>query len=190
MSPALKTPPKKKTWKSYDEYLKSPAWRTIRSAVMTRDKHECRICGKEADHAHHHKYPKDWNDDSLDNCIAVCSACHERTHGLSKRVELEPHRTWQRAIGVQWREGYDVVITDGDGSEVIVSRSQVRWLIGALETVKKRYCWDSSDDISDAIEAVGENLNGIAIQIHDSFDALVGACKNLAANSKPSEPEE
>ena len=76
----------KKTWASYDDYLSSPEWSVIRDSVLGRDEEVCRICGGPGDHVHHHKYPKDWSNDSADNCFLVCTRCHEMIHGRLVQV--------------------------------------------------------------------------------------------------------
>jgi len=71
---------KKKTWDSYQDYLKSPEWASIRKQVHERDR-TCRICFSEENlHCHHWKYSSNWNNDSSDNVILMCEECHSTHH--------------------------------------------------------------------------------------------------------------
>lgn len=79
MSTKKKAP--RKNWKNYQEYLKSPEWAIIKAEVKKRDSSTCQLCADEENiHCHHWRYPKDWNDDSLDNVLVVCEKCHTRAH--------------------------------------------------------------------------------------------------------------
>lgn len=65
---------------SYREYLTSPKWRAIHAAVMTRDKHKCFGCGKDAQQVHHDRYTKaNLSGNMLDGMYSVCRICH---HGI------------------------------------------------------------------------------------------------------------
>ena len=76
-----KAPPERKTWDSYAEYLKSTEWESIRKDVKLRDRDACRSCRKEEDlQCHHWRYPKNWDDDSSENVVLLCKACHEELH--------------------------------------------------------------------------------------------------------------
>lgn len=80
---------------TYDDYLRSPEWRTIRARVLKRDNHKCR-CGAKAQHVHHRSYDADvmmgLNDAKL---IALCEPCHNRItfrQDHSKRGHRETER--------------------------------------------------------------------------------------------------
>lgn len=64
-------------FRSYSEYLKSPLWAKIRSAVLHRDNHRCVRCRHEATQVHHQKYDADsMNGSSLSMLHSVCDICH------------------------------------------------------------------------------------------------------------------
>lgn len=80
--------PKKTTWDSYDDYLKSDQWAAIRDQVHTRDEY-CQVCGKTKEeieedeltiNCHHWRYSPDWSDDDMSNVVLVCSGCHTKIH--------------------------------------------------------------------------------------------------------------
>ena len=72
---------KRKRWHSYEEYLKSNEWKSIRSEAVKRDHKKCAICEDNSSlQVHHFKYPKDWNDDCVENVITICEDCHGIYH--------------------------------------------------------------------------------------------------------------
>jgi ribosomal protein S14 len=64
-------------YESYEEYLQSNLWNSIRSRVMTRDQQKCRICGGRASNVHHWGYREPT---LLGKCLlelwALCRKCH------------------------------------------------------------------------------------------------------------------
>jgi 5-methylcytosine-specific restriction endonuclease McrA len=73
--------PKSKKGGGYDEYLKSPLWKTIRKRILDRDLHLCRDCGEKAQHVHHLSYAAQvmsGEDDS--KLISLCVPCHDARH--------------------------------------------------------------------------------------------------------------
>jgi 5-methylcytosine-specific restriction endonuclease McrA len=52
--------------------------------VLQRDGWRCQSCGSFTDlQIHHKKFRSDLGDDSEDNLITLCAACHKRLHGGS-----------------------------------------------------------------------------------------------------------
>jgi hypothetical protein len=81
----MATKKKRKSWDSYDDYLKSPEWAEIRKTVHKRDGVVCQICAgryeEDGDwNCHHWRYPSDWNDDWAGNAVLVCADCHANLH--------------------------------------------------------------------------------------------------------------
>lgn len=76
-------------WYSYREYLESSQWKWIRDVVMRRDGFKCCFCGAPAVDAHHVEYPWPWHNDSPDNVIALCRACHIRAHEQEQRASTD-----------------------------------------------------------------------------------------------------
>ena len=64
--------------------MASKHYRDWQAAVLERDNHTCRDCGKVATHAHHIKGW--WKSPELrfevGNGRAMCKPCHEETHGF------------------------------------------------------------------------------------------------------------
>ena len=65
-------------------------WRRIRDAILERDEHRCRICGKDGVEAclnvHHVDYDRRHNIGS--NLVALCSDCHRQVHREGYKPEL------------------------------------------------------------------------------------------------------
>jgi hypothetical protein len=81
----MATRKKRKSWDSYEDYLKSPEWAAIRKTVHKRDGVVCQICAgryeEDGDwNCHHWRYPSDWNDDWAGNVVLVCATCHDDLH--------------------------------------------------------------------------------------------------------------
>jgi len=135
---------KKPKWANYSDYLASAEWHKIRDAVMKRDDSGCRLCGEGASEVHHHKYPKNWDNDDKENCIAVCDECHRRAHGLAGKVDAEAGQGWQSFLGVRWRNDGGIIIdglcvTDGARVEIVLATSQVGWLVEQLLRVSAKH---------------------------------------------------
>lgn len=65
----------------YARYLESALWLEIRSRVLRRDGHLCRVCGEGADAVHHRDYsPRTMSGQCLDRLLSLCSACHDFIH--------------------------------------------------------------------------------------------------------------
>ena len=69
--------------KSYNDYLKTSLWQTIRTRVLERDHHVCRDCGLMGEqlHVHHRAYTVEvleGHDDT--RLITVCKPCHDKRH--------------------------------------------------------------------------------------------------------------
>ena len=72
----------------YQSYLKSDKWAAIRNErkKQIREYHKrivCECCGKGGMvHMHHWHYPKGWDNDSVDNIVALCPECHKLCHDV------------------------------------------------------------------------------------------------------------
>jgi len=63
---------------SYQEYLNSPLWKSIRSRVLERDKGLCIACGNRASVAHHGNYSHAaLSGRSIQGIYSLCNRCHE-----------------------------------------------------------------------------------------------------------------
>jgi protein-arginine kinase activator protein McsA len=65
-------------------YLRSPAWRARRAAVMARACGICEGCRQRAATQVHHLSYDHWKDELLWELVAVCDDCHERAHSNKK----------------------------------------------------------------------------------------------------------
>lgn len=64
----------------HDVYLRTPAWRTRRQAVLTRARGKCEGCGiNDATQVHHLSYDH-WKEEFLWELVAICNVCHDRVH--------------------------------------------------------------------------------------------------------------
>lgn len=62
---------------SYKKYLNSPLWESIRLAVLSRDKHKCFGCGRQAKQVHHMAYTLDnLAGRDLSRLRSLCGGCH------------------------------------------------------------------------------------------------------------------
>jgi 5-methylcytosine-specific restriction enzyme A len=69
-------------WRWYSTYLKSPQWRAVRNAVLTRDKFQCVECGsKHRLQAHHDTYDHVGHEmKHLGDLRTLCKVCHDKQH--------------------------------------------------------------------------------------------------------------
>jgi len=71
---------------TYAEYFESNKWEAIQDAALWRADDECEICKHifDSDHipqVHHWVYPEMWENDSVENVVAICAQCHTAEHG-------------------------------------------------------------------------------------------------------------
>ena len=64
----------------YEEYLNSSMWHNLRRKAYQRSNGRCEHCSGTAQGIHHTLYPYKWEDDNLDNLIALCNVCHRGIH--------------------------------------------------------------------------------------------------------------
>ena len=78
--------PAKVQYKDYADYLKSDKWKQVKKDYWeNEDIDNCLCCGNEFTHEvianyHHFRYSKNWNDDTWENLIMVCTVCHNQLH--------------------------------------------------------------------------------------------------------------
>jgi 5-methylcytosine-specific restriction endonuclease McrA len=64
----------------YDEYLRSPRWRSLRAKVLRRAGGVCESClERRATQVHHKTYERVFTEAAFD-LVAICDACHARLH--------------------------------------------------------------------------------------------------------------
>ena len=61
-------------------YLSSPAWATLRAAVIFRDGGKCALCESPGRDVHHLTYER-WQGERLTDLTLLCAQCHRNEHG-------------------------------------------------------------------------------------------------------------
>lgn len=75
---------------TYQDYLHTSHWRSLRYQVLKRDGFKCIRCNaKSALQAHHKVYRKSWFDTVPEDCITLCDRCHDIEHGFQFRKKSE-----------------------------------------------------------------------------------------------------
>ena len=72
---------------SYQKYLQSDKWKTIRVRRLAMDNNECVLCGEPVKHVHHRRYPKVWGEETIDDLVCLCEGCHERHHSIQHIID-------------------------------------------------------------------------------------------------------
>jgi len=70
-------------YKDYNEYLLSDKWQQVKDNFKNSIKYEnvCYLCFERTGlQLHHWRYEKDWNLDTHNNVIQLCSFCHKAAH--------------------------------------------------------------------------------------------------------------
>ena len=85
---------------SYEQYLRSTLWRSIREWVIAAQEGKCSICDRAAEEVHHHEYSDEtmWGKRS-DELVGLCPRCH-------RLVEFDEQRT-KRVNLVEKRAAFD-----------------------------------------------------------------------------------
>jgi hypothetical protein len=68
----------------YQEFLKSPYWKTIATFIKTSNKGCCFLCGKKSKlDVHHTTYKNHGNEiNNIEDLIPLCRVCHKKVHNL------------------------------------------------------------------------------------------------------------
>jgi 5-methylcytosine-specific restriction endonuclease McrA len=70
----------------YRNHLQSEYWKNIRRHALERDNRICQSCKKEQATEVHHLTYKNLGNESLDELISYCRACHEKVHEKTNLV--------------------------------------------------------------------------------------------------------
>jgi hypothetical protein len=71
---------------TYQDYLRSQLWMSIRRRVLAFYDGRCKDCGGKATQIHHYRYNRDnLSGKSLHGLYALCRPCHCKRHGISYR---------------------------------------------------------------------------------------------------------
>lgn len=68
------------TYKTYQEYLRHPKYRSVRAQAWARSSGNCEWCGAKATEVHHLRYPKWGTFDVPENLAVLCNVCHCKVH--------------------------------------------------------------------------------------------------------------
>lgn len=66
---------------SYQEYLRSSHWQTIRELKLAKGKNECEVCGSNSQLQMHHKTYKRRGKELPEDLVILCKPCHQKFHG-------------------------------------------------------------------------------------------------------------
>ena len=70
----------------YEEYLKSPHWRTLARLRREFDGDACAVCGSEGPlEVHHRTYERCPYRERLHDVVTLCAVCHAAVHAELKR---------------------------------------------------------------------------------------------------------
>ncbi|TAJ42431.1 MAG: HNH endonuclease [Reyranella sp.] len=89
--------------RSYDEYLKSPQWRSKRDKVLKRASGTCEGCGERPATQVHHLTYKHVREEFLFELVALCDVCHDRIHPKPDLDEGIEHV----CAGCRWQSSED-----------------------------------------------------------------------------------
>jgi len=67
----------------YDNYIKAPEWKALRSIILKRDDYICVICHKAATEVHHLTYAH-LDHEYLFELVSLCSECHLNEYTLNE----------------------------------------------------------------------------------------------------------
>lgn len=71
---------------SYEEYLASPGWRSLRTQALARDDYSCRVCnGRTRLEVHHRCYPRVLGTEDVRDLTTLCHSCHDLFSRPSQR---------------------------------------------------------------------------------------------------------
>jgi hypothetical protein len=74
-------------WGQYNEYLRSPQWRSLRQRVLRRAGGVCEAClERRATQVHHRTYEHVFAEFGFE-LVAICDACHARLHPREDEAE-------------------------------------------------------------------------------------------------------
>ena len=65
---------------SYEQYLTTEHWATVREERLIFAKHKCEICNSNDDLQVHHRTYDNIGNEQLTDLIALCKTCHKLYH--------------------------------------------------------------------------------------------------------------
>jgi len=100
-------PKKKKQFKDYQDYLNSPEWKKLKNEF--HEKYDglpsvCQVTLEPIDKVelHHWNYPKDWNNDSIENLILVSRLAHQFIHDKYDKQKFYSKQEAIQCYQIEW----------------------------------------------------------------------------------------
>lgn len=88
---------------SYEEYLKSPEWRSKKKTRLAFDNWQCAICHAQIDderyETHHLNYSRLGDEDIEHDLLTLCHDCHAAFHSMWQKVS-----SWESSPYTHWRD--------------------------------------------------------------------------------------
>lgn len=117
---------------TYEQYIASSKWKKLRDQAVERDK-ICQTCGDDGTNhrleVHHRKYPKEWDEDSLDHLITLCAECHDAITNVirgrryeSREIEVSEYTSTQPIRGVSNGNQQYQISSDGSSPTAYAQR--------------------------------------------------------------------
>lgn len=78
---------------TYEEYLRSAAWQTLRQQVIGRDEGLCQTCLLPGQEVHHKTYLRLFHE-PLSDLILLCGECHEAITDVFRRRRYAAEPQW------------------------------------------------------------------------------------------------
>lgn len=107
---------------TYDDYLKSDAWKQKVIERAKIDGYRCQFCGCEGTmvnklQCHHYTYKNLYHEDVAVDLVTVCDVCHRGIHRLMSRVTdpVTMRRGWQDSLPPSTHHVIDI---DGTGTRL------------------------------------------------------------------------
>jgi 5-methylcytosine-specific restriction endonuclease McrA len=92
---------------SYEDYLRSDLWKSIRTKVLTRANFECACCSRRATQVHHRDYrPRVLSGQDLSPLIPLCAECHnivDKHNGKAREIWQDKERVLSELIATKSR---------------------------------------------------------------------------------------
>ena len=86
-------------YESYDSYLRSPKWHSIRERTMATTWYKCECCGRWAEEVHHRDYrPRVLAGEDLGPLVALCRPCHRYVEYDDKGRKREVYQDKERVL--------------------------------------------------------------------------------------------
>lgn len=99
-------------FESYDDYLASSRWNTLRMEACRLAEERCQLCNKSGVlHVHHRSYARLGTSQERKDLVVLCERCHEKFHGIAgsggrriKRLDT-PQTTSTKPVKKKQKQG-------------------------------------------------------------------------------------